>query len=395
MNILQLSPQFPFPPDDGGRISIANITKEFARSGVNVSLFTLGNAPDVKSLALAQPFAETIHCPHSTKNSLWRIAVSALFPVPLYIWKHAGVDITQALQRLLRRKKFDIIHADHSAMMPAALYAQSIQKIPIGLRLHNVEWLIWKRYADRLTNPLKRAYIERQARLVRRAEAGFYPKADICFAISETNLHEAKELAPSANIVLASVGIQPDEWQPNATEQRNCSEAIIATTYNWIHNVEGVNWFVEKVLPLIHRSVPNAELRLLGKNPPAHFREWKGVIVEGRVDAVQPYLNKAGVYIAPLFVGGGIRIKIIEAMAMALPVVATSVAADGIPAGEEQGLFRADTPAEFAKITAELMANPARACSAGTSARKYVLERFTWSASASIMLSEYEKIIAK
>jgi glycosyltransferase involved in cell wall biosynthesis len=396
MNILQISPQFPFPPDDGGRISIANITKEFARRGANVTLFYLGEKPAAESLAEAKRFADVVHCPHSTRNSLLRIAVSAVLPVPLYIWKHTGADITQALQRLLRQKKFDVIHADHSAMMPAALYAQSIQRIPVGLRLHNVEWLIWQRYAGRITNPLKRLYIARQARLVRRAEAEFYPKADVCFAITEDNLREAQLLAPSAYITMATIGVQPDEWQPEAAE-RMPAEAILATTYKWVHNVEGVNWLAEQVMPRVREALPDATLRLIGKEPPAHFGAWEhiGVQVEGYVERVQPYLSRAGIYVAPLFVGSGVRIKIIEAMAMELPVVATSVAAEGIPAGEEQGLFRADTPEEFARAMTALMSDPARARTVGSAARRYVSEHFTWSAAVGKMLEEYDQILSE
>lgn len=395
MNILQLSPQFPFPPDDGGRIGIANITKEFSRQGANVTMFCLGEKPGLKAVSMAKPFADVVYCPHSTKNSLWRLALSAVLPVPLYIWKHSGADITAQLLQVLKRKRFDVIHADHSAMAPAALWAKSIQNIPVGLRLHNVEWLIWQRYADTLRNSLKRSYIKRQARLLRKSESELYSKMDVCFAITEENMREAKEIAPSATIELASIGIQPEEWNPDLTIERKHTEAILATTYKWVHNVEGVNWLAEKVLPLVREKISGATLRLLGKEPPAHFKNWNnlGVEVEGYVESVQPYLNRAGIYVAPLFVGSGIRIKIVEAMAMELPVVATSLAAEGISATREQGLFRADTPEEFALTMTELMLNPNYARTVGKAARQYVLEYFTWSAAVKKMIDCYSKLI--
>ncbi len=395
MNILQLSPQFPFPADDGGRIGIANITKEFARSGASVTLFTLGEKPDENALSLVVPYAKSVHCSHSTKNNIGRIALSAVFPIPLYLWKHTGADITQSLHRILQQKKFDVIHADHSAMMPAAIFAQSIQKIPIGLRLHNIECKIWDRYAQRLTSSLKRSYIQRQARLLRQGEAKFFPKADICFAISDANMAEAQEIAPSANIICASIGIQPDEWQSDSMIQRNTREAILATTYKWIHNVEGVDWLIDKVLPLVHKSIPEASLRLLGKDMPQHFLGKKCVEAQGYVENVKPFLNKAGIYVAPLFVGSGIRIKIIEAMAMELPVVATTVAAEGISAGSEEGLFLADTPEDFARIMIELMTKPEQTRILGAAARQFVIKNFSWKDSVGIMLNEYKKLTEK
>ncbi len=402
MKILQLSPQFPFPADDGGRIAIANITKEFAKAGHEVTLFCLENKPPIPTeLHDAQRHAKIVLCNHSTENTPLRIAAAALLPISIYMQKHIGSQILKDITELMKREKFDIIHADHSCMAIAAQFAQKLaentrQHLPIGLRLHNVEWIIWKRYAENLpNNSTKQWFVARQARLLREAEMKYYPQMDVCFAVSEKDKDEALHLSPSTNVVIAPHGITPDDWKTDESIIRNDKEIIIATTYNWVHNVEGVRWFVEKVLPLVKAAVPEAHLTLIGKKPPQFFQEWLslGVDVLGYVGRVQPYMNSAGVYIAPLFVGSGVRIKILEAMAMGLPVVATPIAREGIVAGETEGLYTAESAEDFAKQVIYLLENPNEARISGLAARAYTLENYTWKSSANIMLDTYQRLI--
>ncbi|MFN8361271.1 MAG: glycosyltransferase family 4 protein [Candidatus Kapaibacterium sp.] len=396
MKILQLSPQFPFPDDDGGRIVIANFTRSAARLGAEVTLFALGdNTPDARALHEAEEkYCKVELCRHSTKNTLFRIGISAVLPVSIYMWKHQGTDVMKRLTEVMRREKFDIIHAEHSCMTTAALFAQSLQNIPIGLRLHNVEWIIWQRYADTLpASSPKRLYVARQARLLREAETKMYPKMQAVFSITEHDKQKALELAPTANLIVASPGVDPEDWKPDESIARNPKELVIATTYKWIHNVEGVRWFVENVLPLVRAEIPDVRLSIIGKNPPDYFHQWKdqGVDVIGYVERVQPYMSRAGISIAPLFVGSGVRIKILEAMAMELPVIATPVAMEGIAASEREGLFVSDNPETTARQLIDIISNYENYTLLRKAARQFVLDHFTWKRSTEIMLDEYQR----
>ncbi|MBI3257983.1 MAG: glycosyltransferase [Ignavibacteriae bacterium] len=402
MKILQLSPQFPFPPDDGGRIAIANLTKEFARAEHEVTLFCLGNKPPLPTeLHEAKRYANIILCNHSTDNTFLRKVAAGLLPISIYMQKHIGSQVLKDLTNLMKHEKFDVIHADHSCMAPAALFAKQIaanssQNPPIGLRLHNVEWVIWQRYADELPpKSMKHWYIARQAKFLHEAEKQYYPQMDVCFAVSEKDREEALKLSSSANVVIAPHGITPDDWKLDESIKRNEKEIIIATTYKWVHNVEGVRWFIENVLPIVQEEIPEAHLTLIGKNPPDFFKQWSkyGVDVVGYVDKIQPYMNHASVYIAPLFVGSGVRIKILEAMAMALPVVATPIAREGIIGGESEGLFTAENAEEFARSVIYLLENPKEARTAGLAARAYTFENYTWKSSANTMLETYRRLI--
>jgi glycosyltransferase involved in cell wall biosynthesis len=277
-------------------------------------------------------------------------------------------------------------------MAPLGFFAQTFLKAPLGIRLHNVEWVIWQRYADNLPRfSPKRIFIQQQARLLKNAEKEFFKKADVNFTVSEKDKERALETSPGVNIVFAGLGVNTEEWKPDETLQRDNFELVLATTFAWIHNADGVEWFLKNVWPLLRKEIPQIHFTVIGKEPPAWMDSFKdqGVNVVGYVDKVQPYVNRATACIVPLFVGSGTRIKILEAMAMETPVIATKIAAEGILASEKEGLFIADNPEDFAAKIIELCKNPALQEKVGKAARTYIMNNHTWEVSASKMMSEF------
>lgn len=401
MRILQLSPQFPFPPDEGGKIGIANIYMNFSSLGAEITFFSYEEpsspVPEQHKNTAGQ-YGKLLIYPHCTKNTKSRIIKSFLTDSSIYLNKHISSNVKSFFREFLCNNDFDIIHADHTGMMPLALYLQSLTGIPLGLRLHNVEFMIWKRYAERLGtfNPLK-IYINRQAKILKQAEKELIGKADICFPVSITDEKRAKELNPAARIITANAGVSEKDWQPDDAVRRNQFELIHATVYSWIHNIDAIKWFIENVMPEVKKRLPESVLTLLGRNVPDWLKNYisLGINPVGYVDRVQPYLNKANIYIAPLFVGSGIRIKILEAMAMELPVIATPVSAEGIYAGESEGLFIVKDKKEYASRIIELSENYVLARELGKKAREFVLNNFTWEKSVGIMYEEYRKLLSK
>ncbi|MFM8457002.1 MAG: glycosyltransferase family 4 protein, partial [Ignavibacteria bacterium] len=170
---------------------------------------------------------------------------------------------------------------------------------------------------------------------------------------------------------------------------------IHATTYDWIHNVEALEWFITEILPEM-RSRYSAELVLLGKQMPEHFRNSTipGLIGKGFVDDINAELQLAGIYIAPLFVGGGIRIKILEAMSAGLPVIASPVSAEGILAKREDGLIICSSKEEWIQEISRLMMNPELASELGNKARTFVKQYHSWEHSASLLKQVIQTLIA-
>ena len=396
LKILQLSPQFVFPSDDGGKISIANILKQFHREGHQVTFFCFVNENIPKKYIIeAEKYCDLILYPHSTKNTFSRILKAVIYNRSIYISKHTSNEITKELDRIADENDFDVVHADHTCMAPLAYHVKKRKNIPMGLRLHNVEWLIWHRYSKGLLgwHP-KSFFIQNQAYLLREIEKNMISRSDVSFPISDANKEHALEMAPDANIITAFAGVDPIEWRPENIE-RDPYEMILATTYDWVHNVDGLKWFLDNVLPKIKEKYPGSKLTLLGKNPPAWLETYKeeGVDLKGYVPEVQPYYNKANVFIVPLFVGSGLRIKILEAMAMELPVVSTHLGAEGNKCGENDGLFRADDAVGFAEKIIDLFDDFQMARDLGGKARKAITENYSWENCVNIILKEYEKLV--
>jgi len=400
LKILQIAPKFPFPIDDGGKISIANILKEFALQGCEVTFFVYNNEKlDESAIDEAKRYSNLIICKHSTKNTMFRIAKAVFKSKSLIMDKHISKKVIKKLDEVIAGCEFDIIHCDHSYMAPLGLHVKKITGKPVGLRLHNLEWRIWSRYAEHLPayHP-KRLFVERQARLLKAEETELMSRVDVCFTITDIEKKMALAMSPNSNLVVAGAGVQADEWTPyDGSLKRNPYEMIHATTYRWVHNVDAIKWFIHDVLPKVRAKFPSAVLTLIGKDAPDWLYDYKdkGVNVIGYVEKVQPYLNMASVYVAPLFVGGGIRIKILEAMAMQLPVVASTVSAEGIKAGETDGLVIADSAQEFAEKIEYFFRNKDKVRMAGAAARKYILKEHSWSKNVAIMLTEYDNILRK
>jgi glycosyltransferase involved in cell wall biosynthesis len=399
MRILQLSPQFAYPLENGGKISIMNTSRAFHLAGIEVHQLCYASTPpdaDLLKSAVEYSGATIDIVLHSTKNTIPRMLYSIFNEQSLYISKHRSQAMILKLQELAENSNFDIIHADHTAMFEMGKIAAKIFNAPLGLRLHNVECKIWERYAARIPAYLPQHwYIKRQAKLLKQFEADHLKLADICFAITQDDADYALKLSPGSKVSSVGVGVDTDYLKPDPSLQRIPHAMIHATTYGWRHNLEGLEWFFLNVMPGIRKKHPKAYLELLGKGAPESYKllQDKGIITAGFVPQIQPYFSKAGFYIAPLFVGSGVRIKILEAMAMELPVIATPVAAEGIPAGREQGLIICKDAEEFVKEACYLIENKEYTRSIGVAARAYIQANHSWPEIASMMLQEYNLLL--
>ena len=170
---------------------------------------------------------------------------------------------------------------------------------------------------------------------------------------------------------------------------------VCATTFNWIHNVEGIDWFIQNVLAELFNNNHKIRLKLIGKNIPKKFIRYQdiGLVNVGYVPQVQPYYNHSALNISPIFVGGGIRIKILEAMAMKLPVLATSVAAEGIKAKYDDGLIICKNKSEFIDNIEKLISNPKKIDDLGKSAREFVSKNHSWDKNVKVILDNYKQIM--
>jgi len=399
MKILQLSPQFPFPLTDGGKISIANMTRALVSSSCEVHILCMVHTmPTQEEIQRFEEYsgAQCICIVNNTRNTPLAILKSLFdFHAPLYIRKHRSSAFTDEIDRYLLEHTFDAILCDHTAMAESGIFASKQSGLPCIVRMHNIEYVIWKRYAERLSRlDPRRWYMEKQARVLRTMEIELSKNIHHLAMITQNDVEHIQSLSTHISASYIPVGIDTELFKPN-TVMASSTRMIHATTYDWIHNVEALEWFITEILPEM-RSRYSAELVLLGKQMPEHFRNSTipGLIGKGFVDDINAELQLAGIYIAPLFVGGGIRIKILEAMSAGLPVIASPVSAEGILAKREDGLIICSSKEEWILEISRLMMNPELASELGNKARTFVKQYHSWEHSASLLKQVIQTLIA-
>ncbi|MCX7908974.1 MAG: glycosyltransferase family 4 protein [Ignavibacteria bacterium] len=397
MKILQISPQFPFPLDSGGKNGIYNITRQLSRFGAEIFFVAFSRFPLPEDyLHHFKTFCYPYVILENTANTFPKIVKYFIVNKPIFVEKYFTKKAKTFFSDLLKDIDFDIIHLDHTAMFSVGKWISERTSKPVGLRLHNIEWLIWKRYLDeqKKYSP-KRIFLRQQTELLRKVEAEAIRYANVSFTCTEEDRQRALELAPKSKVYVAPPGVDLSLWELDPRIERNPFEIVFATTYQWQPNVDGLKWYLDNVHPLVISEEPRAKLTILGKNPPEFCKKYRNVDIIGYVPKVQPYYNRATVFVVPLFVASGVRMRIFEAMAMALPVVSTKVGAEGIDADENFGLFICDDPKDFANKLLELLKDTDRARIYGSRAREFVEKNFSIEKTIRIIFEQYKQLVTK
>ncbi|MGQ9820008.1 MAG: glycosyltransferase family 4 protein [Candidatus Kapaibacteriales bacterium] len=394
MKILQISPQFPYPLDSGGKIGIYNITKVLYENGADITLVAFSRFPIPEFyLKEVSKICKVNVILQPNQNSTLRAFYNFVNFKPALPNKFFTRSVLAKLESIIHKQEYDLIHIDHSSLMKVGIWLKQRIGRPLGLRLHNIEWIIWYRYYNDIKrfSPLWWFY-KQQYPLLKDFEKFAISNADISFTCTDEDRKKTLELVPDANVVVVTPGVDLDFWTCKNTILRNPKEIVYATTFQWKANVDGIFWFLDNVFPYVRKKHPDVILSIIGKNPPYALSKYKNVKVVGWVDNVQPYYNRANISICPLFVGGGIRIKILEAMSMELPVVSTSIGAEGIDAIETDGLFIADKPELFAEIVGDLLSDFQLARTLGKNARAYIEQKHSTKESFKKVFNYYKRI---
>ncbi len=400
---MQISPQVPFPSTDGGKISIYNSFKNFSKLGAEVTLLCYTNVEiEKKNKIEINKYGNLKLFNHDLTNSKIRIIKSLFKTQSLYFSKYVDGNIFKYIDNIMSQNDYDVVHCDHSAIGQIGAYIKEKYNLPVGLRLQNIEYIIWRRYAEELKNgnlidKLKYLYLLDQSNLIQYEETLLLKKLDAFFTISEVDTNRAKELNPSANIKNALGGVDTTNWKINLDRKKNFT-IVLATNYNWIHNVNGLKWFLDEVFPIIVNTIPKVVFKIIGVNPPEWLSKYKdkfkNINVMGLVDNIYEEVSAASVCISPLFVGSGIRIKILESLSCGVPVVSTKVGAEGIIADEEKGLFVHDEPKEFAQSCIDMINFFDHNVQIGKEGRKLVKEQYSSFKSAEVMYNEYKRLLS-
>ncbi|MEP6987827.1 MAG: glycosyltransferase, partial [Chloroflexota bacterium] len=243
---------------------------------------------------------------------------------------------------------------------------------------------------------LAAAYSLVQSRRISRFEDELCQQADLVIAVSSEDASILQQHSPKRTIPVVANGIFTDEYEGQNTELDLGEHALVFTgKMDYRPNVDAVQWFAEKILPQIKEATTDVNFYIVGQKPHAnleHLRDNSSVIVTGWVESVLPYLKSAAIYVAPLRMGSGTRLKILEAMAAGCAVVATTLAASGMQRETEMGMLIVDNPDQMAEAIIKLLNAPERRFKLGEAAHRYVKNHYDWSVLIPNLLSAYEAI---
>ena len=395
-----LSPQPPWPPHDGGAVAILRCMEGLASNGAEISLLSMRTekhphsnpASDKEHLSFLKRY-ETVDVDTSIRPL--RMLQNSLFSTQPYdLTRFWSYDFTRVIRRVIRDGGFDIVQCEGVLFSSYLSAIRSETSAPVVLRAHNVEHRIREMMAGQTSGSLRRGYLRNLAGRLRKYETEAAQLFDAIVPISGPDLQWFKEAAPdSMPILLSETGVtshgclsEPDE--PNV-------KVGFIGALNWKPNVQGLIWFTDRVWPLVCKALPAATLHIAGRGAPATAPSWlrgRNINWLGEVDDARQFMASVNVMIAPLFAGSGLRIKIIEAMSIGKPVVATTVAVDGIPAVDGRELFIADNASSFSSALVNLLKDRELRKSSGEAAISLVKERYDNTARTAELLEFYKHL---
>jgi len=400
MNILWVKAGGLVPPDSGGKIRSYNLLRHLAqRHSVTFFSFHAAHADDAHA-ELERIFERVVlvpldlPAPKSFAESLaWGRALLAR--QPYNIFKYCQPKVRTALHRLLREQTYDVMICDF--LIAAGVIPWDLPT-PKVLFTHNVESVIWKRHWETARNPLWKALAWREWRAMAQDEPMYLRQADHVLTVSEDDSTFFHQYLDPSKLSVIPTGVDTEYFQPSsAPEHRN--SIVFVGSMDWLPNEDAVVYFINEILPVIRKQVPNTSLCVAGRNPSPRLQALAGrennVQLTGWVEDVRPFLANAAICVVPLRIGGGTRLKIFEAMAMGKAVVATTVGAEGLPVRHKEHLLIADGPAAFAASTIELLCDPAKRRQLALAARKLVHENYSWGHAAQRFDEVLSAVVAK
>lgn len=394
MNILKIVPQVPYPLDNGARIVMFNTTKQLAQRGHFIIMLALGEKRCVKPKGLEE-YCRLEVVPKNTNNSLTGMVFNLFTQKPYTISKYYSFAIEQRLSDIMSREKIDIVHVDHLHMASYGKFVREKWGVPIVLREHNVETTIWKRFYSLQNNPASKAYAFLQYKRVKAYEKEMCQAFDRVLAITRNDQERINQLDPSIKVSIIPAGVDTSYFYPQLVQEERHMITFVGSM-DWEANIDGVLWFAKRVFPRISgKNCPKARLWLVGSNPRKEIKKLRSYNIEVRpnVSDVREYLSKSEIIIVPLRIGGGMRLKILEALAMKKPVVSTSVGCEGIDVKHKRDLLVADTEEEFARSVLLLIED--KSCREKLALQGYntVLRKYSWEEITKSLEAEYYSII--
>jgi glycosyltransferase involved in cell wall biosynthesis len=382
MKTLWVNSNFMHPTTKGGQIRTLEMLRHLHRWH-EIHYVAIANPAQPEGPARAHEYSSRSYpfryaIPDKTSAVFWGQLAGGLFaPTPLAVSRFNPPGMRAFLEDLIRKERFDCAVVDHLAPtsyfpdLPHAIFFQ-----------HNVETVIWRRRVEHASGPLRRWYFGLQAARMFEYERRVSLAAGRIVAVSETDAGEMRRLFGVTRVSEIPTGVNIEYFLPPDSRPPGGTDLVFVGSMDWLPNVDGVVYFVRDVLPLIRRRRPECTLAIVGRTPPLNVSQLAAedprIRVTGTVPDIRPYLWGSLVSIVPLRIGGGTRLKIYEAMAAKIPVVSTTIGAEGLTVNPPIDIRIADRPEDFAAHCIALLENGEERTRLAGAAWEMVNAQFSW-----------------
>ncbi|HVD98939.1 MAG TPA: glycosyltransferase family 4 protein [Cytophagaceae bacterium] len=377
--ILQVTNRLPYPLNDGGNIATYHVTKYLHKFGHRVVLASINTKKHHQDPAKLSTIATVKTVDLDTTITLAGLLKGVFQKTPYNIARFDSEAFKTILEKIIQEEKPSVIQLEGIYL---ATYAEAIKKkssAPLVLRSHNIEHEIWERTAQNETNILKKIYLKHLSKKIRLFEQEHMHLFDGIIAITERDKMFYQNNNYKGLLKTIPAGVDLEQLSPTKPRRSELSLCFLGSM-EWMPNVQGIDWYLEKVWPILHQKYSTLTLHIAGKGMSDEMKARKipGVIFHGMVPDAAAFLDEHAVMIVPLLSGGGMRLKIVEAMAHRQCVLSTSVGAEGIDAVNEKEILLADTPKAFVEKTEALLNGTFNAETIGQQAEKLVQEKYSW-----------------
>lgn len=392
LRVAVLDEELPFPATSGKRIRTFNLLSRLAERH-RVTLLCHRNPDREESAAAEKAFRqlgiETVIVDRSVPSKSGpvfyaRLAGNLLSPLPYSVASHSSPALADAARRFAAKHRVDVWHCEWTpyAQVLRDAFGPRLGSMRWSVMAHNVESLIWQRYVETESNPMKRWYIRKQLDKFEAFEKWAYTKASIAIAVSDEDSLLMQERFGVNEVQVVENGVDTEFFKPQRDVDRDPARILFLGSLDWRPNQDGVNLLLNEVFPKVRQQVPDATLAIVGRHPPeamrAQVKATPGVQLFANVPDVRPHLAQCGMLAVPLRIGGGSRLKILEALAAGCPVVSTRIGAEGLKLTPGRDFTQTDGITGLADAIVKGIRQPYELEDQAENGRRVVLQNYDW-----------------
>jgi polysaccharide biosynthesis protein PslH len=399
MRVLQIAPRLCWPLDTGAKLRNYHLGRVLAKQ-VPTSLLAFRDRKSPNSIsALERVYEQVITVPRDAAYSVGKILRGGFGSTPLPVLNYTTESMRQSLERLLAEKDFDLIQIESIHLMSYLATIRAARNRPLVVcDWHNVESELIERYSQREKSVLRKRYARRTARLMSDFERRALVEFDAHVVVSARDAERLRAHQADVRIFVVENGVDTAWYSDVKSETEHLLQRLVFVgSMDYHANIDGAISFAREVWPEVHAHHPELVFSIVGKDPPPEVRELArtpGIEVTGTVDDVRPFYREAIAAVVPLNVGGGSRLKILEAMAAGVPVVSTTLGAEGLEVTASQNILIADTNLELVEAIDQIVENQSLHAKIITGGRTLISERYDWSSLGVRLFQIYQELVS-